>query len=638
VLTTQNIDPNEAPKRRFILLRWVVAAWHWIVPPTQAHSDRESDRTRMIRAGVIIGACLSLVVLALMYMRPLHRMYKTKRAEGLVQDARRFADKGDVVTAVMTAQEAYRIAPEFEPGIRLNAQLLTSIGAGYSQKAIYYWELLGRDGTATLDDHKGMVRALLRSGREKEARQQMEMLIKDHPTDASLLELAREVWGQQQTTGIVLEALKKYVKAHPEDRAAAQQLANIQIQSGVANEAGDGRKSLWELAQNQDQPGLDALRNLADLKEIDIDERKRLAALLDAHPLANGWDRTKALTQRVLLNPENANQLIDELAGKFATARGAELEPFIRWLVEHKEYGRVVNRLDISTIKKRTEDQPLLLNYLNAITMLGRIAELERLVNDREVLLKASVRAFYQVHLGLIKRVDRDTMQRLLTAARVTALNDGQPELLLQIAFYCMDKLHDHYSIAEQCYTDLTTSLVSQRYERFAYEQMMICCRHAGHTDTLASASARASERWPDDMTFLETTLYVNLLRGHEVETTLERAVRLLEASPEDPMRKIVCAFGYYRLGDFNSAIRHLQGTNLKALTTGRTAAAEGPSVTFAQILMAAGPQMVAGGDVALFRKQLASVLDPIKDNAPLLPEERRTLLALRRQADLAAQ
>ena len=46
---------------------------------------------------------------------------------------------------------------------------------------------------------------------------------------------------------------------------------------------------------------------------------------------------------------------------------------------------------------------------------------------------------------------------------------------------------------------------------------------------------------------------------------------------------------------------------------------------------------MVASGDVALFRQQLALVLDPIKDNAPLLPEERRTLLALRRQADLAS-
>lgn len=637
MLTTQNIDPNEAPKRRFILWRWAVAAWHWIVPPTQAHSDRESQHTRMLRASVVIGACLSLMVLAIMYARPLHRAYKTKRAEGLVQDAQRLADKGDVVTAVMTAQEAYRIAPDFEPGIRLNAQLLTSIGAGYSQKALYYWERLGRDGVASLDDHKGMVRALLRSGREKEARQQLELLIKDHPTDRSLLDLAREVWGQQQTTGIVLDALKKHCKEHPEDTAAGLQLAKFQMQSGVAGEVAEGRKALWKLAEGKDEPSIEALRELAGLKELDVEERTHLGQRLDAHPLANGWDRTRALTQRVLLNPQDSNKLIDEVATKFASARGPELEPFIRWLVEHQEFGRVVNRLDVSTIKKRAEDQPLLLNYLNALTMLGRIAELEQLVNDKEVLLKESVRAFFHVHLGLIKRVDSDTMKRLLTAARVTALNDGQSDLMLQIASYCMDKLHDHYAIAEQCYIDLTTSLVSQRYERFAYEQMMICSRHAGHTDTLASFSARASERWPDDMTFLETTLYVNLLRGHEVETTLERAVRLLEANPDDPMRKIVCAFGYYRLGDLDSAVRQLQGTNLKALATGRASTFEGPSVTFAQIISAAGPQKVAGGEVALFRQQLALVLDPIKDNSPLLPEERRTLLALRRQADLAS-
>ena len=541
MLTTQNIDPNEAPKRRFILWRGAVAAWQWIVPPTQAHSDRESQHTRLIRASVVIGVCLSLMVLAIMYARPLHRVYKTKRAEGLVQDARRFADNGDVVTAVMTAQEAYRIAPDFEPGIRLNAQLLTSFGAGYSQKALYYWDRLGREGVASLDDHKGMVRALLRSGREKEARQQLELLIKDHPTEASLLDLAREVWGQQQTTGIVLDALKKHCTEHPEDTAAAFQLAKFQIQSGVPAEVRQGRETFWKLAQNQDQPGLDALRILGDSKELDIEERKHLGELLDAHPLGNGWDRTRALTQRVLLSPQDKDKLIDQVAEKFTSARGAELEPFIRWLVEHQEFGRVVNRIDVAVIKKRAEDQPLLLNYLNALTMLGRIGELESLVNDKEVVLKQSVRAFFQVHLGLIKRVDRETMKRLLTVARVTALNDGQPDLLLQIASYCMDKLHDHYTIAEQCYIDLSTSLVSQRYERFAYEQLMICSRHAGHTDTLADASARASERWPDDMTFLETTLYVNLLRGHQVETTLERAIRLLEANPQDPMRIIVC-------------------------------------------------------------------------------------------------
>jgi hypothetical protein len=94
-------------------------------------------------------------------------------------------------------------------------------------------------------------------------------------------------------------------------------------------------------------------------------------------------------------------------------------------------------------------------------------------------------------------------------------------------------------------------------------------------------------------------------------------------------MRKIVCAFGYYRLGDLDSAVRVLQNSNLDSL-----AVKEGPSIIFATILAKAGPDRVAGGDVTVFRQQLSSVIDPIKDTAPLLPEERRMLIALRELRD----
>jgi hypothetical protein len=368
------------------------------------------------------------------------------------------------------------------------------------------------------------------------------------------------------------------------------------------------------------------------LQSLDLDERRKLADALDKHPKANGWDYTKALSLRLSMQPDARNRLIDEASTRFESKRGDELLPFIRWLVENKEFTRVVNLIDVAAIKKRTEDQPLLQNYLTALTMLGRIEELEQLVNDKEIRLQASLRSLYQVHLGLIKRVDRETMKRLLNAARVTALNDGAAPLLFQIASYCTDKLHDFYDIAEQCYADLTSSLARQRLERAAYEGYINCARLAGHTDVLAKACARAAERWPDDKTFQETALYVNLIRGEAIETTLGRAVRLLEAGPDDSMRKIVCAFGFYRLGDLDSAVQTLQNTNLKALASTRASSFEGPSVIFATIVAAAGPQQVANGDIALFNRQLSSIIDPIKDNAPLLPEERRLLIALRTQ------
>jgi len=631
VLSTQDIDPN-APKRRFFLLRWIISAWHWLLPPTQAHADRETGQSRLIRASAVIGVCLAVIVVAIMYARPMKDSYDQWKAAGLVQDAKRFADNGDIVTAVMTAQKVASIAPDYEPGIRMNAQLLTSIGY---KEANYFWEKLEKQGSFSKTDQEGKVRALLRSSREKEARQQLERLITDYPSDAEVLKLAQEVWGKQQTSGIVMKVLKDYVIKHPEDKDAALRLSRFKLQSGVTEDVKSARMALWQLISDNETTGRDALRALAEMTDLDVEERRHLAERLDTHPLSDGWDQMKALTLRLSLEPGKRDQFIDAAALKFDGKRGNELVPFIRWLVENQEFGRVLNRLDVATIKQRKEDQPLLLNYLNALSMLGRIAELDNLVNDKEIVLQESMRALYRVLLAVIKHVrkieliDNEKMARLLNTARVTALNDGQPELLFTIAGFCTDKLHSFYDIAEQCYQDLSTTLATMRTERRAFEGWMKCSRLAGHTETLHKASSRATERWPDDMAFLETTLYINLLRGDTLETTLERAGRLLDANPADSMRKIVCAFGYYRLGDLDSAVRVLQNSNLDSL-----AVKEGPSIIFATILAKAGPDRVAGGDVTVFRQQLSSVIDPIKDTAPLLPEERRMLIALRELRD----
>ena len=114
--------------------------------------------------------------------------------------------------------------------------------------------------------------------------------------------------------------------------------------------------------------GSDCLDNIM-LKGLD----QRLADLLETHEEATGWDYTKALSLRVSLSPGDKEQLMDATTHRFAGKKGADLHPMVRWLVENHEFGRVVGMLDLPSIKTRKEDQPLLLNYMSALTMLGRI-------------------------------------------------------------------------------------------------------------------------------------------------------------------------------------------------------------------------------------------------------------------------
>lgn len=630
MLTTQNIDPNDPLNRRFFLFRWLTKVWHWVLPPTQAHMDRESGRARWIRASLLIGGCLTMMVLAAMYAKPVQDRYQEWQAEGLVKDAMRDVESGDVVAAVMAAKRAYAIAPEYEPGVRLNAQLLTKIG--YAKEAVYFWEKLEKNGSASVDDLQGKVRALLRINQAREAKQVLQEIISGHPMDKEVMKLAEEVWGKQQTTSLFMDVLKDYAKEHPDDGDTQLRLFRMQLQSARPEDVVQARTGLWSLAASSSKNGLEATRTLADLQALDVSERTKLADMLDTHELATGWDRTKALSLRIALSPGDQNRLMDAATEKFRGKKGEELHPMVRWLVENREFGRVLGLIDVADVKTRKEDLPLLLNYMSALTMMGRIDELDRLVNDKSILLPKSTRDFYQAHLALIKGADRDTLKRRLTAARVSALGDGQAELLLNLGAYCTDKLKDFYDVGLECYRDVAVTLGNARLERRAFEGWVRCARQAGDTQALGNAAREANRRWPDDKTFIETRLYVDLLEGNSVEIAQTLSQRLLDASPNDSVRKLVNAFAHYRMGNIDAAVASLQNIDQGAEGMG-----PGESVIFAAIFSEAGMNRVTGGDAATFRKNLDLILRPVPDKARLLPEEGRLLRRVRRSMEMAS-
>jgi hypothetical protein len=101
VLSTQDIDPNNPNPRRFFLLRWFIGAWHWLLPPTQAHQDRQSGVTRYLRASVAIGVFVIAIASAVFYAKPIQDTYQVWQADRYLRDAQRYLDDKDIVNAVI---------------------------------------------------------------------------------------------------------------------------------------------------------------------------------------------------------------------------------------------------------------------------------------------------------------------------------------------------------------------------------------------------------------------------------------------------------------------------------------------------------------------------------------------------------
>ena len=605
MLWNQNIDPTkDLSQKPFILWRPFIATWEWLVPPTVAHRDRQSPLARWIAAFVIVSLCTSLLILGVVYARPLRNSYKNMRAEKMVKEARHMAENGQIVNSVKKAQEAYVIAPESEEAIRLNFEYFTLMKR---DTALYFYDKLKTLDVLTPADEQLHVRCLMNLGKPKEASAALEKLMRVEQPSEALMKLAEDVWGQREQYKPLLNVLRNYTTKHPDDREGMLRFAKVQMASGNPTETGLGLETLWKLADQDDFLGLVALENINSLPTLTPADTTRLIERLKTHPKGDDRHYVTALKREVQQSPERKKEIVMDATAKYRDKKRDQLLPFIRWLVEEGEFRQVLTVLPEEEAKAH---KGLLENYLNALTMLQRFNDLERLIADPKVadVLDPTMMAMFRAHLAYILNKPSEELRSKLIAAKDAAQFNGRYAMLLQIAKYGEDR--GHYDIAEDAYRlaikAAQRASVSPAIEREAFTGLMKACRANRDTETLIQASQEAAARWPDDSNFAETQLYVSLLAGRNIELSLRNASSLLKMQPKDNLRKLTVALARWRLRDNHQAVENLQYIDLNLLN-------EGQRAVFAAIANSSG-----------FHDEAVGVIKAINPRASMLPEEQR--------------
>lgn len=601
VLTNQTIDPSKAADAKpFILVRPFVALWHWLFPPTLAQQDRQSLVARWIAAGLLLVVSITLCVLGFIYAKPIQDAYQDWRAERLVKEARQLVEDGQIANAVFKAQEAVIMAPDNINAIRLNTEFLTLMKRN---EAIHFLDRLDKKGATTPADKMVRVRALLNLNRNKEASAVLEDLLSDQPLTDSLMKLAEAVWGERQQGTMLLSVLKKYTAKHPDDRPNLLRLAQVQVESRVPLEISDGMQSLWQLADGDDEAALAAIEYLDRLESLPPDEINHLIERLRGHPKATGWHRVAALKRQLLQNPYRRPMIIQQAIEEARGKSREDLVPMVRFLVEQREYLQI---LSLVTEQEAMEYQPLLENYLNALTQLQRFDEVERLVNNPKVesILSTSVSAFYRAHLAYVTRKPVEDVRSAIISAKVAAEQEGRGQLVLAVAKYAEER--GFQDIAEDGYK--AAALLGKMTERDGYQGLIRTTAANGNTEGLIKAAQEATRRWPDDQSYMERYLYANLLAGRELERSLQKVLNLLDSQPRDHQRRLLAALAYWRITDLATAANYLEQTDAAGLTPGQKA-------VYAAIIRERGTQEAV--DTA------RAVLRTIPPVAKMLPEER---------------
>lgn len=616
MLFNQNIDPTkETPRKTFLPWRLLVAAWEWLVPPTVAHRDRQTPLARWVAGFFIASICVTLLILGVVYARPLKNSYKNMRAESMVKEARRMMENGQGVNAVMKAQEAYTNAPESIDAIRLNFEYFTLMKR---DTALYFYDKIKERGDLTPLDEQLHVRCLMNLGRPKEASTALEKLMQVEQPGEALMKLAEEVWGKREQNKPLLNVLRTYTETHPDDKESALRLAKVQITSTNPSEIGQGMDTLWSIAAQDDLLGLQTLEFINSISSLTPEDTRKLIQRLKTHPKADERHFAAALTLELRLSPQRKKEIVMDVVARCQGKKRDHLLPLVRWLVEQGEFAQV---LSVLTEDEAKSHQGLLENYLNALTIYRRFADLERLINDPQVanILNPTDLAMYHAHLAYIKmdptfnkkepaEAEKQHLRTKLIIAKDMADANGRYQALLQIASY--GEARGQFDIAEDaCRLAIKAARRASappRIEREAFAGLIRAAEANHNTETLLLATQEAVQRWPDDNSFIERHLYVTLLVGKNVELAQRQAKTLLQARPKDHPRRLAVALAHWRLHEIEQSVSYLQYMDLNFLT-------EGQRAVFAAIANSGG-----------FHDEAIGVLKAINPKAGMLPEEKR--------------
>ncbi len=603
MLSSQPTNPTPRPPP-FFLWRPLIAAWRWLLPPTQADKDRQSPVARRVRLVLVLTIGLGLPILSIVNARPLYHSVQDWRASRKVIQARSLADQGEILQAVMLAQDAYRLAPENIAAIRLNAEFFTLVKR---DEALYFWEKLAKSHAQSRQDELMHIRALVNANRAKEAQQKLEETLAERPPDDQILKLAQDYFGQDGYVATLLPQLSAYAKNHPDDRPNMLRLAQLQIESGQPTEVQQGLTTLWELSAQEDATSLLAIEQLNNRSDLPADQILRLITRLTQHPRATPAHQVAAYRWQAKLEPNRQSQIIAEAVRALGQNTREDLLPLIRWLVEERQPQQVLSLVSEETA---VGYQPILENYLTSLTMLNRYADLERLVNDRRVdaILTRATSAFYRLHLGFVTRKPINDLRRLMQTATLNADTEGRRELLVAIGKYGEERSMP--DLAEVAYE---ASLKSRRTYVDGLEGLLRATRLSGNTSGHIKALTNAIQRWPDNQLYQEQLLYTQMLTGSRLELSQQQAAQLFHFRPKDPVVQLLNAMAWWRLRHRDAAATHLTDIDPAQLTPGQ------------QAVLGAIHRALGHSSQAL------TVTNVIAADAVMLPEERQLFFAARR-------
>jgi len=464
-----------------------------------------------IRVWTIVVIALGVACLALWFGTGLYLDSKIRSARALSLKGEELVRNNKVEEAIPIVRAAFQLSASNPEVLRAMAQTITALN---DPAAMIYWNRVLQTKEATDDDRRAAAECAMQNDLYDKASTLICDLVVREGNDARNQLLAARWSAERASAAQTMFFATRAVKDDPTYKPAVFFLTQQELADPRLHQ--EGIKSLFQLANSNDDWGLRALRPLTldpSLKPAEID---LLIDRLHSHPLAGEFERLAALALSIERHPGERETLLNQAVVAHKKAVPADVATFAEWLDSNHEAARV---LTFIPREKALSNKGLFAAYIDALAGLKRWAELKALLSGTNVPLETSLVELF------LSRCDSETGDELGSEVHwksAVFAAENEPAQSFYLAMYA-EKLGQKERAAA-VYRRLTMEPV---IARIAYKDL---ARVLSDKDTrnLRDLYDEMVERWSNDDDMATMDIFLNLLLNERVKEMHQRAVDLL--------------------------------------------------------------------------------------------------------------
>lgn len=519
-------------------------------------------RERIGKFSLLVMGGFVLLIATLLAWHPVATAARAALARKNAKEAQEATEAKDWVRAYQALILARQRAPEDAEVLMAWVAFLKATGSdagGLAQTL----RLLQKQRALTEEEELTLGRALIASGKTKDAREVYEKLPLVQSTRQPGLELLSSILSAEGHAKEAEEISRRAVAQTGDKPDTHLQNAVSDLGSHFAEVKNQARKQLWQLAELSTQTGLDAISQLAQSPALTPAEAQHLLELEEHHPLKTLTTRLQVVSALMRLQPERRTAMAEAEIQRFTTMKNGRREEIAYWLMRENFNEQVFALVPKDLALQSRELYPIL---MQSLAQAKHWEELQSLLKLQHPPVTATLLDLAMAEVQSHLQPDMRESRRLLQGTVANAAQAGDAQTL-NAAAELAEKLN-FADIACQAYKAAGVRAVADKASEPALQNLqksMELALRAKDTNTLLEVSRRLHELSPSSAAFADRFTYLRLVLGVEMETVDLKSLTAqnelnaaFTVAVERIPPQLLLALSAYRLGDYEEMRKQL--------------------------------------------------------------------------------